>query len=87
MTMWIKFFKSVIKGEWKLSPMSWLAVIGTLIYVVSPIDLIPELFLPFVGYIDDLGVWGIFTVLVAREKAEWEASLGGGSLRDGSIEI
>jgi uncharacterized membrane protein YkvA (DUF1232 family) len=82
MQMWIRFFKAILKGEWKLSPMSWLAAIGMLIYVVSPIDLIPELVLPFVGYIDDLGVWGIFTVLVAREKNEWEASL-----REGSIEI
>lgn len=80
--MWGKFLKAILKGEWKLSPMSWAAAIGTLIYVVSPIDLVPELFLPFIGYIDDLGLWGVMSILAAREKSHWEASL-----RDGAIEV
>lgn len=80
--MWLKFFKAILKGTWKLSPVSWLAVVGTLVYVVSPIDVIPELFLPFIGYIDDLGVWGVMSVLAAREKGRWEASL-----RKGSIDV
>ncbi|PKQ16322.1 MAG: hypothetical protein CVT68_08835 [Actinobacteria bacterium HGW-Actinobacteria-8] len=82
MRMWGKFVRAILKGEWKLSPMSWVAAIGTLIYVVSPIDVIPELFLPFIGYIDDLGLWGVMSILAAREKGHWEASL-----RDGAIEI
>lgn len=80
--MWGKFFKAVFKGQWKISPLSWLAVAGTIIYIVSPIDAIPEIVVPFVGYIDDLGLWGVMTVLAAREKSHWEASL-----RDGSIEV
>jgi uncharacterized membrane protein YkvA (DUF1232 family) len=82
MRMWTRFFKAVLKGNWKISPMSWLAVVGTIVYIVSPIDAVPELFIPFVGYIDDLGVWGVMTVLAAREKGRWEASL-----RDGAINI
>jgi len=58
------------------------AAIGTVVYVVSPIDVIPELFLPFIGYIDDLGVWGVMSILAAREKGQWEASL-----RDGAIDV
>lgn len=82
MRMWWKFFRAILKGEWKLSPVSWFAAIGTIIYIVSPIDVIPEFFLPFIGYIDDLGLWGVMAVLAAREKSEWEASLS-----DGAIEI
>jgi uncharacterized membrane protein YkvA (DUF1232 family) len=81
MRMWGKFLKAILKREWKLSPMSWVAAIGTVIYVVSPIDVVPELFLPFIGYIDDLGLWGVMSILAAREKGNWEASL-----RDGAIE-
>jgi uncharacterized membrane protein YkvA (DUF1232 family) len=82
MRMWGRFFKAILRGEWKLSPMSWIAAIGTILYVVSPIDVVPELFLPFIGYIDDLGLWGVMSILAAREKGHWEASLG-----DGAIEL
>lgn len=82
MRMWGRFLKAILKGEWKLSPMSWVAAIGTLMYVVSPIDAIPELFFPFIGYIDDLGLWGVMSILAAREKSHWEESL-----RDGSIDV
>lgn len=80
--MWGKFIKAIFKGEWRLSPLSWLAAVGTVIYVLSPIDLVPEAFIPVVGYIDDLGLWGVMSILAAREKSRWEASL-----RDGSISI
>ena len=80
--MWGKFIKAIFKGEWKLSPLSWLAAVGTVIYVLSPIDVVPELFVPVLGYIDDLGLWGVMTLLAAREKSTWESSL-----RDGSISI
>ena len=82
MRMWGKFLRAILRGEWKLSAVSWVAAIGTVVYVVSPIDVIPELFLPFIGYIDDLGIWGVMSILAAREKSRWEASL-----RDGSIQV
>lgn len=82
MRMWTRFAKAVLSGRWKISPLSWLAVVGTIVYIVSPIDAIPELVVPFVGYIDDLGLWGVMTVLAAREKSRWETSL-----RDGAINL
>lgn len=82
MRMWTRFIKAVLTREWKISPLSWFAVVGTLVYTISPIDAVPELVLPFVGYIDDLGLWGVMTVLAAREKSRWETSL-----RDGAIDI
>jgi uncharacterized membrane protein YkvA (DUF1232 family) len=81
MRMWGRFLKAVLKGEWKISPLSWLAVVGTIVYVVSPIDFIPDV-IPFVGVIDDVGLWGVMSILAAREKLHWESSL-----RDGSITL
>ena len=81
MRMWGRFIKAVLKGEWKISPLSWLAVVGTIIYVVSPIDFIPDV-IPFVGVIDDVGLWGVMSILAAREKLRWDTSL-----RDGAISI
>jgi uncharacterized membrane protein YkvA (DUF1232 family) len=81
MRMWGRFLKAVLKGEWKVSPLSWLAVVGTVVYVVSPIDFIPDV-IPFVGVIDDVGLWGVMSILAAREKSRWEYSL-----RDGAILI
>lgn len=78
--MWWKFLRAILRGEWRLSSVSWFAAIGTIVYVVSPIDVIPEFFLPFIGYIDDLGVLGVMSLLAAREKGRWEASLGKGSI-------
>jgi uncharacterized membrane protein YkvA (DUF1232 family) len=81
MRMWGRFLKAVLKGEWKISPLSWLAVAGTIIYVVSPIDAIPDV-IPFVGVIDDVGLWGVMSILAAREKSRWASSL-----REGAISV
>ena len=82
MSMWGKFITAILKGKWKISPLSWIAAIGTVIYVVSPIDVVPEAVLPLIGYIEDLGVLGVMAILATREKSHWETSL-----RDGSIVI
>lgn len=73
MRQWGRFVRAVLTRQWRISPVSWIAVIGTLIYIVSPIDVIPELLLPIVGYIDDLGLGGVMLLLANRERARWEA--------------
>jgi len=53
-----------------------LAVAG-LVYLVSPVDLVPELFLPVVGLVDDavVAAWVAGSVLVATEDyAAWRSS-------------
>ena len=71
---WWSFTKAVFRGEHKLAPTTWLMGAFTVVYTISPIDLIPELLLPIIGYIDDLGVWGVFLALAAREKSRWEVA-------------
>jgi uncharacterized membrane protein YkvA (DUF1232 family) len=80
--MWRAFFKAVRRGEYKVSGWSWAALVGTIIYTISPVDLIPELLFPIVGYIDDLGLWGVMSLLAARERHQWQASM-----KDGAIDV
>ena len=50
-------FKDFYKGNYKEVPWMVIASIGgSLLYVLSPIDLIPD-FIPVVGYLDDAAVF------------------------------
>ncbi|WP_062379308.1 YkvA family protein [Demequina pelophila] len=80
--MWFRFLKAIKNGEHRLAPMTWVAAAGALIYTISPIDLIPELFLGPLGFTDDAGLWAFIIVLVTREKQRWEASL-----KEGAIDV
>lgn len=76
MRSWARFARAVARGDWRLSPLTWAATVVTVIYTVSPIDAVPELFLPVVGYIDDLGLWGVLLLLARRERSRWERDGG-----------
>jgi len=71
---WWNFIKDITRGEYKPAGTTWAMAAFTAIYTVMPIDFFPELFLPVIGYIDDLGVWGVFLALAAREKSRWEVA-------------
>lgn len=43
----------------------WVLVLGTLIYLISPIDIAPD-FLPIIGWVDD----GILTTLLVTELSQ-----------------
>lgn len=45
------------------SKYKWVVVLITLIYLLSPLDIIPEILIPFVGLIDD----GILLAILVRE--------------------
>lgn len=71
---WWSFVKAVLRREHRLAPTTWGMFIFTVVYTVSPIDFVPELVLPIIGYIDDLGLWGVFLALAAREKSRFEVA-------------
>ena len=78
--MWGKFAKAVLSGEYKLSPWSIVAAIGTVLYTISPIDLIPELFLGPLGYIDDIGLWGALFAILRWELGRFEKGVAAKSV-------
>ena len=53
--MLIEMIKAAISGEYPLPAWAIAAIIGAIIYVVSPIDAIPDL-IPIVGWLDDAEV-------------------------------
>lgn len=83
--MWWTFVKAIKNREHRVAPTTWVAALAALVYTIVPIDLIPELVLGPLGFVDDLGLWGIFAVLITREKRRWESGIerDAGSTDDG----
>jgi uncharacterized membrane protein YkvA (DUF1232 family) len=73
--MWWRFFTAVRTGQYKVAPMTWLALAGTIAYTLWPIDFLPDYILGPLGMIDDLGVWAIMLTFATREKNKWEVQL------------
>jgi uncharacterized membrane protein YkvA (DUF1232 family) len=72
--MWRAFFRAVRRGEHRVASLTWIALAGTILYTVWPIDLIPDV-VPIVGLLDDLGLWGVMVMLATRERQRWVAQL------------
>lgn len=63
------------KYMWDEAVPAWrkaLLLMGVL-YIISPLDAIPEIVLPLVGWLDDLGLLAVLTVWTYREIGKWEA--------------
>jgi len=85
--MWWRFLKAIKDREHRVAPTTAVVAISAVVYTFVPIDLIPELVLGPLGFADDIGLWGIFAVLLTREQRRWRAGLeskkaSGGSRRD-----
>ena len=73
--MWWRFVKALRRREHRVAPTTWIAAAAAIAYTLAPVDLIPELVLGPLGLGDDIGVWGILAVLIAREHRRWQAGL------------
>jgi uncharacterized membrane protein YkvA (DUF1232 family) len=74
--MWVKFAKAVLTGQHRLSRWSVVATIVTVLYTLSPVDLIPELLVGPIGLIDDLGLWGVLAAVFRWEMSRFEKGMG-----------
>ncbi|HZG38722.1 MAG TPA: YkvA family protein [Nodosilinea sp.] len=61
----IGYFYNWYKATLRNTKYRWILVLGTLIYLVSPIDIAPD-FLPIIGWIDD----GLLTTLLVTEMSQ-----------------
>jgi len=71
----IKFLVMMIKdywnGEYREVPWGIIAsIVVVLIYILSPIDLIPD-FIPGAGYIDDLGLLGFVWKFISSDVEKY----------------
>jgi uncharacterized membrane protein YkvA (DUF1232 family) len=65
-------FKDAVSGEYKQIPWYIIAAIGsTLLYVLSPIDVIPD-FIFGIGYVDDAAVMALCLKFVDLELSEYK---------------
>lgn len=73
--MWWKFVRAVKQRQHRVAPTTWIAAIAAVVYTFAPIDMIPELVLGPLGFVDDIGIWSIFAILFAREQKRWLTGL------------
>ncbi|NLW19559.1 MAG: DUF1232 domain-containing protein [Candidatus Cloacimonetes bacterium] len=60
----LELINDYLHGRYKEIPyMSMIAIVGALIYVISPVDLIPD-FIPVLGFLDDAAVMAACLELV-----------------------
>ncbi|GAB3206781.1 YkvA family protein [Marinactinospora thermotolerans] len=71
-----RLLKARLSGRYTQLPASRLALfLLAVAYIASPVDLVPELFIPFLGVADDIGVavWLAAGLLGETERfLEWE---------------
>jgi len=70
-----RFLKAVRSRQHRVALTTWVAAAAAVVYTFAPIDLIPELVLGPLGFVDDIGLWGIFAALFAREQHRWMTAL------------
>lgn len=64
-----------LTGEYKQVPFGTIAaIVGTLLYLLSPIDLIPD-FIPVIGFLDDAAVLGACLKLTRFDVAQYKKYL------------
>ncbi|GAA4851851.1 YkvA family protein [Algivirga pacifica] len=51
----VNMAKDVYAGEFKVSKAHMAILVGAIVYVLTPVDAVPD-FLPIIGWLDDIGI-------------------------------
>lgn len=70
----ISMFKDVIAGKYKIPTKSLVSIGAAILYVISPIDAIPDIFLG--GFIDDIAIVGYIMNSLSKEIEEYKKTKG-----------
>ncbi|WP_156308531.1 YkvA family protein [Sphingobacterium endophyticum] len=62
----ISMIRDTFSGKYKMNKWNMSIIIGTIIYVVSPIDAVPDL-VPVLGWLDDASIVGFAIAKLADE--------------------
>lgn len=74
--VYFKMLKDTFTGRYKNVPFGTIAaIVGTLAYVLSPIDLIPDV-IPIVGYLDDAAVLAMCVKLTKFDVDRYKRETG-----------
>lgn len=69
----VQLIRAWIKGDYTDVPTtSIIAIVAGLMYLLSPVDLIPD-FIPVLGYLDDIFVLGVVFTQVAKDLEVFQA--------------
>jgi uncharacterized membrane protein YkvA (DUF1232 family) len=72
LTLMFGLVSSWVKGDYRDVPVgSIIAIIAALIYLICPIDVIPD-FIPGIGFIDDVFVIGLVVAQVAKDLEKYK---------------
>ncbi len=75
-----RLFRAWKRGAYRgLSPRTVIAFVGSLLYLVSPVDLVPD-FIPGIGFVDDAVVLALLLQTLAQDLAAfrvWEQNRDG----------
>jgi len=69
----LSMFKDAASGKFSISAKHYAIIAGAILYVVSPIDAIPDI-LPVIGWTDDIGVLGIALASLGPILAKYKAT-------------
>ena len=68
-----RLLKAFFKGQYKALPWrSALGLLGALLYLASPIDIIPD-FIPVLGFLDDAFIFSKILALASKDVADFRA--------------
>lgn len=82
-----KIMLSLIRDYWRkeYTSIPWYAItaiVFTLLYVLNPMDLVPD-YLPFIGYVDDATVFSFALTLVSKDLSTYKTWKDGDKLPNG----
>ena len=72
----IQMAKDTFAGRYKMDKWNLSVIVGTIIYVVSPVDAIPDI-IPVLGWLDDVTIVGYAINRLADEMKKYKTEMKG----------